>query len=241
MRISVVVPAFNEEKLLSRCLSSIRTAFAASMKQALLHEVIVVDNNSTDRTAAIAGEAGVQVVFEPVNQISRARNAGGLRATGDWLLFIDADSILTSGSVDDLVACIGRGDSAGGGSIIDFLDGPVQSHAAAVCFNAFMRVTCWAAGSFVFCRADAFRDVGGFSTEVYAGEEIFFSRALKRWARDHGLRMTILARHPHRSSARKLRLYSLREQVELLLRSLFFPVRTIRDPKRLGYFYDGRR
>ena len=49
-------------------------------------ELIVCDNNATDRTAAIVCEEGALVVFERINQISRARN------TGDWLLFVHADS-----------------------------------------------------------------------------------------------------------------------------------------------------
>jgi len=55
--------------------------------------MIVCDNNSTDRTAEIARAAGAIVVYEPVNQIARRRNCGAAAATGDWLIFVDADSI----------------------------------------------------------------------------------------------------------------------------------------------------
>jgi len=57
--LSVVVPAFNEEKVLPRSLAAIRTALAAFDDA----ELIVCDNNSTDRTAAIAREAGAQVAY----------------------------------------------------------------------------------------------------------------------------------------------------------------------------------
>jgi glycosyltransferase involved in cell wall biosynthesis len=86
MRISVIVPAFNEEKLLGTTLACIREATGG-----LDAELIVCDNNSTDRTAEIAGQAGARVVFEPVNQIS-ARAQAGAAASGDWLVFVDADS-----------------------------------------------------------------------------------------------------------------------------------------------------
>ena len=76
MRISVVVPAFNEERLLPRTLESIRLALTAFERRGWSCELIVCDNNSTDRTAELACKAGAKVVFEPVNQISRARNAG---------------------------------------------------------------------------------------------------------------------------------------------------------------------
>jgi len=83
MKISVVIPAFNEERLLpGTCARS--GALAALERRQWQTEVIVCDNNSTDATAAIARAAGATVVFEPVNQIARARNRGRKqpRATG---------------------------------------------------------------------------------------------------------------------------------------------------------------
>ncbi|HUN69649.1 MAG TPA: glycosyltransferase, partial [Burkholderiales bacterium] len=75
MRLSIVVPAFNEERLLASTLESIKAA-AKVFDAAGGWELIVCDNNSTDATAEIARAAGAQVVFEPHNQISRARNRG---------------------------------------------------------------------------------------------------------------------------------------------------------------------
>ena len=92
MKISIIVPAFNEEKLIPETLRRILTATAAFSNRGWASEVIVCNNNSSDRTAELARVAGVRVVFEPINQIARARNTGAAAATGDWLLFIDADS-----------------------------------------------------------------------------------------------------------------------------------------------------
>src|SRR5437899_1455694 len=75
MKISVVVPAFNEERLLPGSLSSIRAAMEGFARLGWESELIVCDNNSTDRTAQIAKRAGAGVVFEPVNQIGPARAA----------------------------------------------------------------------------------------------------------------------------------------------------------------------
>ncbi len=58
-------------------------------------EMIVADNNSRDRTPEIAREHGAIVVFEPINQISRARNAGAKAARGRYLIFLDADTIIS--------------------------------------------------------------------------------------------------------------------------------------------------
>ena len=70
MKLSVVVPAYNEERLLPATLANLRNLLPAAS------ELIVCDNNSTDGTAQIARAFGAVVVFEPVNQIARARNTG---------------------------------------------------------------------------------------------------------------------------------------------------------------------
>ena len=92
MTVSIVVPAFNEARILAATLASIRRSTAAFDARGWAHELIVCDNNSTDGTGDVARAAGATVVFEPINQISRARNAGAAQATGDWLVFVDADS-----------------------------------------------------------------------------------------------------------------------------------------------------
>ena len=101
MKVSVVVPAFNEERLLAGSLAAIRDAMRAFDQDGGMSELIVCDNNSTDRTAEIARAAGATVVFEPVNQIARARNRGAAAASGDWLVFVDADSYPSKGLFED--------------------------------------------------------------------------------------------------------------------------------------------
>src|SRR6185436_17497097 len=117
MKLSIVVPAFNEERLLPASLASIRAA-AQAFEGGWDWELVVCDNNSTDRTADIARAAGARVVFEPHNQISRARNAGAAAATGDWLLFIDADSTPSRELFEDLREAIDSGLVLAGGATI---------------------------------------------------------------------------------------------------------------------------
>ena len=76
MRVSVVIPAFNEEKLLPATLAAVRAAAGAFADRGWSWECVVCDNNPTDCTAELARAAGATVVFEPVNQIGRARDAG---------------------------------------------------------------------------------------------------------------------------------------------------------------------
>lgn len=241
MKISIVVPAFNEERELPASLRSIRAAAAAWDRRGWITELIVCDNNSSDRTADIAREAGAMVVFEPVNQISRARNAGAAAATGEWLVFIDADSHPSAALFEDLALAMESGKVLGGGCKVVFETTHPGIRAAAAFWYALSRAFWWAAGSFVFCRAEAFRELGGFTLELYATEEIHFSRRLKRLARARGQRLVILTRHPLVTSARKARLYTWSEVVRLTVKTLFTGGRTLRSAKGSFAWYDGRR
>jgi len=233
VRISVVVPAFNEEKLLAETLACIRSAMQPLDWDA---ELIVCDNNSTDRTAEIARAAGARVVFEPVNQIARARNAGAAQASGEWLLFVDADSQPSSGLFLELDLVLKQKDFVGGGSTVEMATDDSFARLAVWIWNRFSRATGWAAGSFIFCRAAAFREIGGFSEQLYASEEIDFSRRLKRLGN-----MLILHRHPLRTSGRKARLYSWREMSYLFFRIIVTGGSALRRKDECFAWYDGRR
>ncbi len=91
MKISVVIPAYNEERWLGACLRSLRRQdFRGQV------EVIVVDNNSTDRTAAVATRLGARVVSEPRRGVCFARQSGTERATGEVIVSTDADTVFPS-------------------------------------------------------------------------------------------------------------------------------------------------
>jgi glycosyltransferase involved in cell wall biosynthesis len=238
---SIVVPAFNEEQIIATSLQNIRHAMTAFEAVGWTSELIVCDNNSTDRTTEIARDAGAVVVFEPVNQISRARNAGAAMAHGDWLVFVDADSHPTRELFEEVVDVIRRGRCLAGGSTIYFEHpAPIVAFIGG-CWNRFSRVTRWAAGSFIFCEASAFRQVGGFSLELYAAEEIDLFRKLKRLARRTGRTIRILHRHPLLTSGRKARLYTPREAITFALRTVMQRGRTLRSPEECFQWYDGRR
>lgn len=241
MTISIVVPAFNEEKLLADSLRSIQIARRAFDDAGWTSELIVCDNNSTDRTAAIAAAAGAIVVFEPINQIGRARNAGAARATGDWLLFIDADSYPTRALFEDVVRTIQQGDCLAGGSTvaIDVDNRHFQRGIAA--WNRISRAMKWAAGSFIFCDASAFKEVGGFSLRLYASEELDLFRRLKKLARRRGKRIVILQDHPLLTSGRKAELYSHRELALFWIGMVASAGLALRSAKGSFMWYDGRR
>jgi glycosyltransferase involved in cell wall biosynthesis len=241
VKISVVVPAFNEECGLASTLHSIRQAMTAFTARGWASELIVCDNNSTDRTGAIAREAGAEVVFEPINQISRARNAGAKRASGDWLVFVDADSHPSRELFGDVAEAITSGECLAGGSTVRLDIEDSLPNIVVNVWNRISRSLKWAAGSFIFCDGAVFREIGGFSLELYAAEEIDLSRRLKRLARARHKRVVILHRHPLTTSARKARLYKPREGFGFMLKTILQRGRTLRNPEDCYQWYDGRR
>jgi glycosyltransferase involved in cell wall biosynthesis len=240
VKLSISIPAFNEEKLITGCVQKVHEALKTNAASDLTSEIIVVDNNSIDGTAQFARAAGAQVVFEPINQISRARNAGAAAAQGDWLLFVDADSWLSPVTVAELLACIRQGRSAGGGCVVDLDEAPLLGKFFIETWNLISRTLKWAAGCFVFCRTDIFREIGGFPAELYAAEEIRFSVELHRVAKKRRLKVVILQKQRHVSSGRKFKLYSRGEMFQHILGALVNP-NVLRDRKKLFWFYDGRR
>ncbi len=241
MKISVIIPAYNEEKLLPATLESVREASQAFTERGWQTEVVVCDNASTDRTAALADAAGVRVVSEPVNQIGRARNTGARAARGDWLLFLDADSAPSRALMADVAAAIQSGRYLAGGVTVR-MEGPYPLAFRIVgLWNGLSRLLSWMAGSFIFVEAAAFGAVGGFNEELFASEEIDLSRRLKRLARDRGRRLIILHRHPLLTSARKIHLYTPGEHLRFLARILLGGGRTLRRREACPTWYDGRR
>ncbi len=240
-RISVVVPAYNEAKLIDSCLQSIAGAFAANGVGPAEREIIVVDNASSDDTAARAAALGALVVHEPVRQIARARNRGGRAARGRWLLFVDADSWPDADLISDLLRVMDDPQVVGGGSVVQMPHLPLLMRSGVWVWNRCSRWLGWACGAFIFCRRDAFEAVNGFDERLFVSEEVSFSRRLKRYARWRGQRMVILSRHPLNTSARKAELYTQGEMIALGFRMLRHPRRFFRDPTLCAYWYEGRR
>ena len=241
VKISVVIPAFNEEKLLAESLVEIKAAAASFTARQWDFEVVVCDNNSTDRTAEIARAAGARVVFEPFNQIGRARNTGAAAATGDWLIFVDADSHPSRQLFDAVAEQISSGRCLAGGSTVKLDHQRLGPKLFTGLWNMFSRRLRWLAGSFIFVEASVFRRLGGFSTELYAAEELELSQRLKQCARQEKKRIVVLHRHPLLTSARKLNLYTPKELGVFFLRSIFNHRRAVRSREAAYMWYDGRR
>lgn len=103
LSISLVIPAFNEEAYLGKCLDAVM----ANVKGRAC-EIIVVDNDSTDGTAKVArGYPGVTYVFEPEKGITKARQRGYRSARGEIVAYVDADTRPPAGWIEQIDAQFG--------------------------------------------------------------------------------------------------------------------------------------
>ena len=241
LQISIVIPAYNEERLLAQTLAEINRARPAFAAAGLTAELIVCDNNSTDGTADIARTAGATVVFEPINQIGRARNRGAAAATGEWLLFIDADSHPSPELFTDVAAAIQSGHYLAGGCVIRLAGNHRVAQWLTRSWNWVSRQRRLLAGSFIFVETAAFREIGGFDDQFFTGEELDLSLRLRALGRKSGRKIVILHQHPLLTSDRKVRLYSSRELLGFMVRAALRPKRVMRDKAACHAWYDGRR
>ena len=218
---SVIIPAYNEESLLPATLASLHLAMESLPYTG---EIIVVDNASTDNTAKIARDNDARVVFEPFRQIARARNAGARAASGGFLVFLDADTILPPLLLHHAISLLENGNCCGGGTLLKFdAKLPFLADKLVKIWNWISKTNKLAAGSFVFCLTRGFLATGGFDEKTYAGEEILFSRRISRWGRKHNLPFAILEDYPVITSARKFHWYSSLQIALLLILFTIFP------------------
>lgn len=233
--ISFIIPAYNEEALLERTLKALRQAAHAVGEE---YELIVADDASTDRTAGIAASCGAEVVSIDRRQIAAARNAGASIATGQYLMFVDADTIVGEATLRGAIEGL-RDGAVGGGALIR-LDEPVPWWVRLLVERMFMflyRVGRFASGSFLFCTRRAFDATGGFDEELYAAEELSMSRAL----RGHG--RFVLLRDRVITSGRKIRTYPTGELLIMTFQIIIGGKKGLRDPNRraMRVWYGPRR
>jgi glycosyltransferase involved in cell wall biosynthesis len=230
--LSFIVPAHNEEVELPGTLRAIQSA-AANFGHPF--EIIVIDDSSTDRTAAIAVELGARVISIDRRHIAAARNAGAHAATGDILFFVDADTHIAPDHVVDAVAALENGASGGSARLsfdraVPFLADVFFKIFSAVYFTANL-----GAGAFLFTSRQNFLAVGKFDEQLFAAEETYLSTALKRFGPFRILPTPVI------TSARKLRMHRPGYVLRRFLAIIFSGPRALRSRRKLDLWYDGKR
>lgn len=230
--ISFIVPAYNEELELSSTLAAIRAAASGASQP---YEIIVVDDASTDATPKIAEHAGVRVVSIHRRQIAAARNAGARAARGEYLFFVDADTRINRTHVTEAMAVLEAGYA--GGSARVALDGmiPIWGRILLHAFGTLYFGLNLGAGAFLFTTRHNFHAIGGFDEQYFAGEEVYFSLALRKLGRFKVLREPIV------TSGRKLRMYPAKQFLRNFFGVIVGGPRAVRSRMKLRLWYDGKR
>lgn len=229
---SFIVPAHDEAPLIGATLDAMH---AAARECGVAHECIVVDDASTDDTAAVARAHGARVVPVAFRHIAATRNAGAAQAQGTRLCFVDADTRIDARVLRAAIEALDAGAVGGGCAVV--LDGDVR-WSLRVLTRALMVVFRWTRvtpGCFLYCTREAFDAIGGFDTRWYAGEDVAFGRALSRIGR-----MRILREAVH-TSDRKLRTFGYLDHLRLMARFALRGRRLLHSRDHLALWYDKRR
>jgi len=199
VKLSIIIPAYNEENYLPATLDAINASKTDGC------EVIVVDNQSTDATRDIAVARGAKVATETERNIGKVRNTGADAASGDVLVFIDADSIVRPGIFEKIIEAASDQRCFGGSAAVEYE--PIEGRTLVRWFTKlypilgeFMKMR---GGALQFCRADTFRELDGFDTTIYVGEDIDFGWRLDRFARDRDAHTTFIEQPKVLTSSRR--------------------------------------
>ena len=166
-------------------------------------DVIVVDNNSEDDTAAVAQSKGATVIHEPVQGIARARNAGAGHVEGDVLIFVDADVILPPTLLAEIFATMSDPTCVGGAVDVEYRPKRRSMRLYLRAWRILARLTGMAQGATQFCRKSTFDEVGGYDEKAWIGEDADFFWALKKYAKRTGRTVRFIKEPRVRGSSRR--------------------------------------
>ncbi len=202
--LSVIIPAWNEEKRVGTAIESLkRAAEFYRRERGCAAEIIVVDNNSTDRTGAVARELGAVVVFEPVNNIGKARNAGARAARGQYIAFCDADNQVTENLLVLIHDHLADPKIAGGGTWIEPANRNLKINFFYFIWGIYVRSSGVGVGM-MHARKDDFFSFGGFDETIYAAEDVQLAYDLKKLGKPRGQKFELIKQGWIITSTRKI-------------------------------------
>ena len=207
MKLSIVIPAYNEEKYLAAALGSVKSALLTIEDS----EVIVVDNESTDGTRAIAESYGARIVDESQHNIGKVRNTGAKAATGGAIVFLDADTLVRPGCFEEILKSL-NDDRCFGGSARAVYE-PISDRPIVQLFMKLWpilgKLTKMRGGALQFCRTDIFRELNGYDETIWVGEDIDFHWRLDKLAGSRGGHTAFIEEPPVYTSSRRWQNMSL--------------------------------
>lgn len=174
--VSVVIPAHNEERYIEQCLNALINQDYPKDR----YEIIVVDNNSKDRTPEIARSIGVKVLFKEKGPVGAVRNYGVNEANGEIIAFIDSDCVAHSSWLADGVQLIesNKNHAFGGGYNLREKPYPIEKYwllsnsQEGILPNHLL-------GGTIFVKKEDFIRAGLFDTDITSGEDSKLTNTLR--------------------------------------------------------------
>ena len=198
-KVSVIIPAHNEEKYIAKCLDSIRTA---ESNINIPVEIIVSLNRCTDGTEKIAGNYRAATVKEDEKNIAKIRNTGVKASTGDILITIDADSWVTPNMLKEVILKLQSGKYIGGGVRIKPERMSIGIFLSILMIVPYMLKARISAGMFWIYKRD-FEAIGGFDESHVSAEDYYFALKLKAYGKQKKLKYGTIRREHIVTSCRK--------------------------------------
>jgi glycosyltransferase involved in cell wall biosynthesis len=180
--ISIIIPAYNEERHIKACLTSIVNVDYPKTG----YEVILVDNGSTDRTKEIAGQFDIAIFTDQDRNVSGLRNLGAKYAKGEILAFIDADCLATPQWLKNASLHIQNNKLAAWGAPPEIPDNPtwVQETWFIVRKKEIqLEMVEWLESMNLFVRKTLFLNVGGFNESLVTCEDVDFCYRISNYGK----------------------------------------------------------
>lgn len=193
MLLSIVVPAFNEERYLGETLASLNRAKAVLQRERNIEsEIIVVDNNSNDSTADIARALGATVIKEPLHNVAKVRNTGAKHSNGDVIVFVDADTVAPENLMTRIVNAMSDETCLGGA--VDAHHRPLKLTVKVYLqlWRVIGKLTGMAQGATQFYRKDVFFTLRGYDETLFMGEDVDLYWRLKKFANGQNGRVAFI-------------------------------------------------
>jgi glycosyltransferase involved in cell wall biosynthesis len=238
--ISVVIPAYNEEKYLASTLASIQRSIShLAARHSVPCEIIVVDNVSTDQTAALTKKLGARSLRHEVRNISSVRNAGIREAKYELIVAIDADCEMPEAGLLKIYEFMALGTHVGGGLGLRVKSERALIRMAARAIQTFVVFVAGIEGAvFFFWKEDALA-IGGFDETRLVAEDSTFSIALRKHGRTKNKKFALLKSVTITTLERKDTTLTMLAVEAVKLLKVFFGVKM--TAKDFPYWYEPKR
>lgn len=241
IKITVVIPAYNEERYIAKTLQALSNAKTRYEKKTMNKiEVLVVNNNSSDKTALICSKYDVRLLQEKNQQIAACRNHGARVSKGEILIFLDADTIVPMNFFKIIEKNLSTQKIIGGSAKLISDNNNMISKIMYALWNIFSLLLPFK-GAVLYCYRDTFFEIGGFDESFYALEDVKFSIQLKKIGKKYNKKFISNKSLSVITASRKFKNIEMKKIIKMIHQILLNPFSFYRKKEIVGcWFYSIR-